>query len=200
MKSGDSVQVWVTIRKTKLAATYTESPCLGAHPLLRCVHIHTPPSGPRLRQPNHERILSMTTNQTDNRTAAQATSRPDLYAGTCWGNSNLALNPDITPAIIQNRKRLVDDWRLTAHADTPSPHRFFVDVRHEYDYPELYRDNDGGLVLVVSNWGTKPPPSALGMQEIAPVLSHWAKSYARRFPNANIMRKALQRAMRERWG
>lgn len=131
------------------------------------------------------------------RGATQHNSRRkyDIFAGTFW--KRVWAKP-ANRQINQNRKRLVDDWRLTAHADAPDPHRPLVDGRHEYDFPELYHDETGGLVLVVSNWGPKPPSSALGMREIPPVFNRDAKSYARRFPNANALKKALQRAMRER--
>ena len=123
----------------------------------------------------------MTTNQTDTRTAAQATARPDLYAGTYWGNFTLARNPEITPAIIANRDRFAAEWRIKArsHAMLPRP---TVLGGEDYDHAEQYRDADGFSVLVCSNYGDIPPPAILGMQKIAPLYCEGATSYAGRYP------------------
>ena len=115
------------------------------------------------------------------RTAAEATARPDLYGGSCWGNSTLARNPDITPAIIANRNRFAEEWKIKArsHALLPRP---TVLGGEDYDHIEQYRDEAGLLVLVCSNYGDGiPPPAILGMRKIAPLYCEGATSYAARY-------------------
>ena len=123
---------------------------------------------------NPESTASATT------TAAEATARPDLYAGTYWGNSTLARNPDITPAIVANRDRFAEEWRIKtrSHAMLPRP---MVLGGEDYDHVEQYRDEAGFLVLVCSNYGDIPPPAILGMRKIPPLYSTDATSYAARY-------------------
>lgn len=148
---------------------------------------------------NHDRIQTMTTaNQTASqpapRTAAEATARPDLYGGTYWGNSTLALDSEITPAIIANRNRFAEEWKIKArsHALLPRP---TVLGSEDYDHPELYRDADGFFVLVASNYGDGiPPPAVLGMKRIDPLYSTNATSYAARFSTLKELRARLDAA------
>ena len=122
-----------------------------------------------------------TANQTAPRTAAEATARPDLYGGAYWGNSTLARNPDITPAIVANRNRFAEEWRIKArsHALLPRP---MVLGGEDFDHIEQYRDEAGFLVLVCSNYGDGiPPPAILGMRKIPPLYSTDATSYAARY-------------------
>lgn len=122
-----------------------------------------------------------TTNHPAPRTAAEATARPDLYGGSCWGNSTLARNPDITPAIVANRNRFAEEWRIKArsHALLPRP---MVLGGEDFDHIEQFRDEAGLLVLVCSNYGDDiPPPAILGMRKIPPLYSTDATSYAARY-------------------
>lgn len=120
--------------------------------------------------------------QTDTRTAAQATARPDLYAGTYWGNFRVNGNAEmVAPAIIANRNRFVEEWRIKtrSHAILPRP---TVMGKEDFDHIELYRDEAGLLVLVCSNYGDDiPPPPILGMQKIPALYCEGATSYAARY-------------------
>ena len=133
----------------------------------------------------------MTTNQTASRTAAEATARPDLYGGTYWGNFTLALNPDITPAIIRNRNAFARDWKLRSRSRALLP-RPTVLGGEDYDHPELYRDEAGWLVLLVSNYGKTPPPPILAMQRIPPIYHAHATSYAGRYASLSELRARLE--------
>ena len=133
----------------------------------------------------------MTTNQTASRTAAEATARPDLYGGTYWGNFTLALNPDITPAIIRNRNAFARDWKLRSRSRALLP-RPTVLGGEDYDHPELYRDEAGWLVLLVSNYGKTQPPPILAMQRIPPIYHAHATSYAGRYASLSELRARLE--------
>ena len=135
----------------------------------------------------------MTTNQTASRTAAEATARPDLYGGTYWGNFTLARNPDITPAIIANRNRFAEEWRIKARSRALLP-RPTVIGGEDYDHAEQYRDEAGWFVLVVSNYGDIPPPPVLGMRTIPPLYCEGATSYAGRFASLRELRARLEAA------
>ncbi len=146
---------------------------------------------------NHERIQTMTadkqtTRKPDTRTAAEATARPDLYAGTYWGNFRIEREAEITQEIIRNRNRFAEEWKIMArsHADIPRP---TVLGGEDYDHPELYRDADRLFVLVVSNYGHDiPPPAVLGMKLIAPLYSTDATTYAGRYATLKELRARLE--------
>ena len=132
--------------------------------------------------------------QADSRTAAEATARPDLYGGTYWGNSTLARDAEISPAIIANRNRFAEEWRLKSRSHADIPHPWTAGTPYDYDHAELYRDADGFLVLVVSNYGDIPPPPVLGMRKIPPIYREDATSYAGRFASLRELRARLQAA------
>ena len=81
------------------------------------------------------------------RTAAEATARPDLYGGSCWGNSTLARDSEISPAIIANRNHFAAEWRLKSRGHADIPHPWTAGTPYDYDHAELYRDADGFFVL-----------------------------------------------------
>ena len=139
-----------------------------------------------------------TTNQTARqpapRTAAEATARPDLYGGSCWGNSTLARDSQISPAVVANRNAFARDWKLRSrsHALLPRP---MVLGGEDYDHVEQYRDEAGLLVLVCSNYGDDiPPPAILGMRKIPPIYREDATSYAGRFASLRELRARLEAA------
>ena len=124
---------------------------------------------------NPESTASATT------TAAHATNHPELFRDTYWGSFRLAREAEITPAIIANRNRFAEKWRIKArsHAMLPRP---TVLGGEDYDHVEQYRDEAGLLVLVCSNYGDGiPPPAILGMRKIPPLYSTDATSYAARY-------------------
>ena len=128
------------------------------------------------------------------RTAAQATNHPELFRDTYWGCSTLALDSEITPAIIANRNRFAEEWKIKArsHALLPRP---TVLGGEDYDHIEQYRDADGFFVLVASNYGDGiPPPAVLGMKRIDPLYSTNATSYAARFSTLKELRARLEAA------
>ena len=130
--------------------------------------------------------------QADSRTAAEATARPDLYAGTYWGSFSLARTPEITPAIVANRDRFAVEWRIKArsHALLPRP---TVLGGEDFDHVEQFRDEAGLLVLVCSNYGDGiPPPAILGMKRIAPLYSTDATTYAGRYATLKELRARLE--------
>ena len=134
-------------------------------------------------------------NQTDNRTAAQATAHPELFRDTYWGCFTIAGNPSITPAVIRNRNAFVTEWRIKARSHAYIPHPRPIEARHDYDHSETYRDADGWLVLLVSNYGDGiPPPPILGMKRIAPLYSTDATTYAGRYATLKELRARLEAA------
>ena len=136
---------------------------------------------------NPESTASATT------TAAEATAHPELFR-CYWGNFTLARNPDITPAIVANRDRFAEEWRIKtrSHAMLPRP---TVLGGEDYDHAEQYRDEAGFLVLVCSNYGDGiPPPAVLGMKRIEPLYSTDATTYAGRYATLKELRARLEAA------
>ena len=137
----------------------------------------------------------MTTNQnqTDSRTAAEATARPDLYGGTYWGSFRPSRNPEIDADIISNRDRFAAEWRIKSRCHASIPHPQTAGTLHDYDHAELYRDEGGWFVLLVSNYGDGiPPPAILGMRKIPPLYSTDATSYAGRYATLKELRARLE--------
>ena len=139
-----------------------------------------------------------TTNQTARqpapRTAAEATARPDLYGGSCWGNSTLARDSAISPAIIANRNRFAEEWRLKSRSHADIPHPWTAGTQYDFDHPETYKDADGFFVLACSGYGDIPPPPVLGMRKIPPIFREDATSYAARFSTMKELRARLEAA------
>ena len=122
-------------------------------------------------------------------TVADATDHPKLFRQTYWGNFALG-DEVITPDIYANRNKLVQEWKLTRAVEAFIP-RPALPPRCDFDHPEVYRDRDGGIVLVVSNYNG-PPPRALGMQHVDQVYSTATQSYLRRFDSIKELREALR--------
>ena len=123
-------------------------------------------------------------------TAADATRFPRLYSGTYWGNFRLDGNADvITPEVLDNRNRFAECWKLRRRVDaiTRYPAR---EMGTDFDHPETYKDGEGWVVLVVSNYGL-PPPALLDLIPIPPVYSTAADSYAGRFASVRELRARL---------
>ena len=125
-----------------------------------------------------------TTNQTARqpvpRTAAEATARPDLFRDAYWGRFTLARNPDITPAIIRNRNRIVAEWGLVRQIEADTLLAAGADVRADFDHAEAYESRKGWIFLLCSN-DSKPPPPVLAMKPIPPVYARSVRSYAARY-------------------
>lgn len=123
-------------------------------------------------------------------TTADATRFPSLYRETYWGAFKLKLNADaITAEIIENRNRFAGRWRLRRLLGGVSqyPAR---GGGEDFDHPETYKDADGWIVLVVSNYGG-PPPGVLGMVRIAPIYSTAAESYVGRFASVRELKARI---------
>ena len=125
-------------------------------------------------------------------TAAQATDRPDLYSGTCWGGLTLAWNTDITEAIIENRNAFAKDWRLRSKSRVNVERPLSVPHPYNFDHFELYRDIDNWLVAVCSNDSDCEPPPALGMQRVAPLYCESVASFAAMYPTIHELRAKMK--------
>ena len=122
--------------------------------------------------------------------AADATRFPRLYWGTYWGAFKLDENADaITAEIIENRNRFARRWRLRRLVEMVGRYPA-KDRGEDFDHPETYRDADGWIVLVVSNYNA-PPPGVLGMVRIAPIYSTAAESYVGRFASVRELKARL---------
>jgi len=125
-----------------------------------------------------------------NITAAEATRFPRLYRGTYWGNFRLDGEADvITAAILDNRNRFAERWGLRRRVDaiTRYPAR---EAGTDFDHAETFKDAEGWVVLLVSNYGL-PPPALLDLIPIPPVYSTAADSYAGRFASVRELRARL---------
>ena len=122
--------------------------------------------------------------------AGAASAFPSLYAGTYWGTAPLDANGDrITAGIIRNRNAFARRWRLRNPIGWAGPYPERA-RGEDFDHPELYRDAAGWLVLVVSNYGGKPP-GVLGMERIAPIYAVGVVSYAGRFASMRELKARL---------
>ena len=122
---------------------------------------------------------------------AEATRCPHLYRDTYWGNFRMDRNAAaITPEIIHNRDAFAEAWRLRRLVGSVS-HYPARGKGEDFDHPETYRDADGWVVLVVSNYNA-PPPRLRGMVRIAPIYSTAAESYAGRFASMKELRARLE--------
>jgi len=102
----------------------------------------------------------------------------------------------ITPEIICNRDAFAKRWKLRRLVGGVG--RYPATGRKEdFDHPETYKDADGWVVLVVSNYGG-PPPSVLGLRRIAPIYGRGVVSYAGRFASMREMRARLDACGGER--
>ena len=61
----------------------------------------------------------------------------------------------------------------------------------DFDHPETYRDADGWIVLVVSNYGKGKPPAVLGLGRIPPIYGRGVVSYAGRFASVRELKARL---------
>ena len=126
-----------------------------------------------------------------NKTASGATDFQSLFNNTYWGNFILARNPDITPAIIANRNRFAEEWRIKARSHALLPRQTILGGV-DYDHPELYKDADGFFVLLVSNYGNVKPPKVLALRMTPPLYCEGATSYAGRFATLRELRARLE--------
>ncbi len=126
------------------------------------------------------------------RTAATATRFPHLFRATYWGAFKVGRDAEtITPEVVENRNRFARQWRLRRNAGgvRPYPQR---GQGYDFDHAELYKDAEGWLVLVCSNYGATPPPVVLGMVKIAPLYCTGAESYAGRYATRRELRARLK--------
>ena len=124
------------------------------------------------------------------KTVADLTANPDLWRGCYWSFHPADGSGDvITAAIIGNRDALANRFELLARSVAYVP--MCYGHKCEVDHPELYRMKDGGLLLVCSNYGLKPP-TTLRMSETPPIYSTQCRSYARRFDSLKAYRTAIK--------
>ena len=126
----------------------------------------------------------------ETRTADQ-TATPALWRDSAWGDLRLDdKNAEaITARIFRNRNFFAEEFGLVRYL---SAVRQYPRTRRglDFDHPEAYRTESGGVVLFVSNYRGPPPPS-LGLARIPPIYSTEAESYAGRFASIKEMRASL---------
>ena len=118
---------------------------------------------------------------------ADATDNQRLFQNTYWGNFREGPNATtITPAIVENRNRFAVEYDLReAVGLTLYP---YTPPGSDFDHMEVYRDGNGEIVAVCSNYNG-PPPSFLGMRPLYPIYSTGTRSYVARFANVKEMRQ-----------
>ena len=159
---------------------------LGTRPPFReaCRNCHNPPAQPCGKKLSFQRV-------------AEATNNPRLFRDTYWGNFRLALNADtITAEHIQNRDAFAKRWRLRRLLGSVGLYPS-TGTGEDFDHPETYKDAEGWVVLVVSNY-RGPPPSVLGLVRIAPIYGLGVVSYAGRFASQRELRARLDACGGER--
>ena len=93
--------------------------------------------------------------------------------------------------IIANREAFARNWKIKSRSGAMIP-RPTVLGGEDYDHPELYRDEAGWLVLLVSNYGKTPPPPILEMRRIPAIYHQHATSYAGRYASLSELRARLE--------
>ncbi len=120
------------------------------------------------------------------------TDYAELYRDTYWGDCRSA--EQVPGAIIANRNAFARTWRLRKPSNARIPPFSICGADYDFDHPEIYRDNDGGCVVLCSNYGRALPPAAMGMREVAPLYVVGARSFAVRFRGLREMRAAFRAA------
>ena len=123
-------------------------------------------------------------------TAAGATDFPEIFEGAYWSNFTLSKNPEITPEIIANRNEFARAWKLKGRSRVWLQ-RPMLNSDEDFDHPELFRDEDGAPVMIVSNYGGTPPPAALGMQRIPPLYAEGVETFAVRYATLRDLKAHL---------
>ena len=127
--------------------------------------------------------------QTDPRTAAAATDHPELYAKTVWGR--MKQSPEIDEAVLRNRNRIAEEWRLVRQIEADTLLAAGADVRADLDHAEAYESRKGWIYLLCSN-DTRPPPPVLGMKPIPPVYARGVRSFGGRYATKREFRARLE--------
>ena len=120
-----------------------------------------------------------------------ATKYPSLFRNY-WGNWTL---PDerkvITPEIIENRNRFVEEFGVVREATWRILQAFGNNLCH--DHPEAYRTANGGVILVCSNYSYSGEPlESLDMRVYRQLYSTAATTYIRVFANVIEMRSVMK--------
>ena len=123
-------------------------------------------------------------------TAAAATDFPEIFEGAYWSGFTLSKNPEITAAVIENRNEFARAWRLKRRSRAYIP-RPWLKPYEDFDHLELFRDEDGALVMIVSNYGGVPPPAALGMKPIPPLYAEGVETFAARYATLRELKARL---------
>ena len=123
-------------------------------------------------------------------TAAAATDFPEIFEGAYWSGFTLSKNPEISRDVIANRNDFARSWRLKSRSRAYIP-RPRLKPDENFDHMELFRAEDGALVVIVSNYGGTPPPPALGMQRIPPLYAEDAETFAARYPTLRDLKARL---------
>ena len=123
-------------------------------------------------------------------TASRATDFPEIFEGAYWSGFTLSKNPEISRDVIANRNDFARSWRLKSRSQAFIP-RPRLKPDEDLDHLELFRDEDGALVMIVSNYGGTPPPPALGMRRIPRLYAEDAETFAVRYPTLREMKARL---------
>ena len=123
-------------------------------------------------------------------TAAAATDFPEIFEGAYWSGFTLSKNPEISRDVIANRNDFARSWRLKSRSRAFIP-RPRLKPDEDLDHLELFRDEDGALVMIVSNYGGTPPPAALGMKRIPPLYAEGVETFAARYATLRDLKAHL---------
>ena len=129
--------------------------------------------------------------------ARDATKYPALF-NNYWGSFTIKENDTITPKIIENRNRFVEEFgiiqsvRYQAALDPFFSSCYERDCYEECDHKEAYKTQTGQIILVCSNYGGGLPLARFGMVPYLPLYSTVATTYIRVFANAVEMRAVMK--------
>lgn len=123
--------------------------------------------------------------------ARDATKYPALF-NNYWGSFTIKENDTITPEIIENRNRFVEEFGIIQSVRYQAALDPFFCSSQDCDHKEAYKTQTGQIILICSNYGGGLPLARFGMAPYLPLYTTTATTYIKVFANAVEMRAVMK--------
>ena len=126
--------------------------------------------------------------------ARDATKYPALFQNY-WGSFTIKKNDTITPEIIENRNRFVEEFGISKQVNYQALWPFTSNSN--FDHQEKYKTRNGKIILICSNYfGDYPATHWLKMKIYNKLYSTEATTFIRILNNVSDMRNIMKKARR----